>query len=119
MSAPTGGGARSSGHATPPRAEARHPEMPEVAATPAHRSDALQRAQIKAPRLTAEFVARYRLDDDYLSDVADGLIPAPPYVADGGDNELHLTPGGWVITRRGALHEPGNGSTDPRFPEGA
>ena len=65
----------------------------------------LERAQVRAPNLTKEFVTAHDLDDDYLEGIAAGLIPPPPYVGPEPTVDLHRTDGGWQITPKGVKPE--------------
>ena len=65
----------------------------------------LERAQVRAPNLTKEFVSEHDLDDDYLEGIAAGLIPPPPYVGPEPTVDLHRTDGGWQITPKGVKPE--------------
>jgi len=114
MSAPTSGGARGPAHSSPAPAKAESKPEPEVKAKD---SGALERAQEKAPNLTAAFVAKYEIDDDELAAIADGLTPPPPFVKDGSDSELHRTDGGWMSTHKGMTGDEPVKSFDPRFPD--
>lgn len=65
----------------------------------------LERAQEKAPNLTAEFVKQYELDDEYLEKIARGEEPPPPTVGPAHTVDLHRTDGGWQITPVGVKPE--------------
>ena len=66
-------------------------------------SDLLKAAQLKAPNLTAEFVKKHKLDDDFLAKIARGEEPPPP--TPGLETDLHRTPGGWQVTPAGVKPE--------------
>jgi hypothetical protein len=53
----------------------------------------------KAPGLTKEFIAEYKLDDEYLDRIAAGLEPPPPLPPANAPSEA--TAGGWQITHKG------------------
>lgn len=59
-------------------------------------------ARTKAPSLTKEFVAKHKLDDDDLMEIAVGSQPPPPFVPENDFTELHRTGGGWTVTAKGA-----------------
>jgi hypothetical protein len=65
----------------------------------------LEQAQAKAPKLTAEFVKEYKLDDEYLAKIARGEVSPPPTVGPVHNVDLHLTDGGWQITPVGLKPE--------------
>jgi hypothetical protein len=75
------------------------------------KDDKFEAAKAKAPGLTKEFVAKHKLDDDYLDRVARGEEPPPPTSAEVAkapaltDGELQLTEGGWQITPKGVKPE--------------
>jgi hypothetical protein len=75
------------------------------------KDDKFEAAKVKAPGLTKEFVAKHKLDDDYLDRVARGEEPPPPVSAEVAkapattDGELHLTDAGWQITPKGVKPE--------------
>jgi hypothetical protein len=59
-------------------------------------------AEKVAPQLTADFVTKYGLDDDYLQQVATGGIPGPPYTGeDTAATDLHFDGGAWQVTPAG------------------
>lgn len=72
----------------------------------------LERAQVKAPNLTAAFVKAYGLDDDVLEGIARGEIPPPPTIGPEHTSDLYLTPGGWQQTAPGVA--PGDGTAISR-----
>lgn len=55
-------------------------------------------AQAKAPSLTTEFVAAYKLSDDDLRKIARGEVPPPPAIGPVHTADLYLTPAGWQQT---------------------
>jgi hypothetical protein len=61
----------------------------------------LAAAQAKAPSLTREFVAAYKLDDGMLAAIARGEVPPPPTPGPIHTADLYLTPGGWQQTPPG------------------
>jgi hypothetical protein len=68
--------------------------------------DLLAAAKVKAPNLSADFVAKYNLDDEYLRKVARGEEPPPPYNGpDFSATDLHYTDGGWQSTAAGVAPE--------------
>jgi hypothetical protein len=75
----------------------------ELVALKADQPDAslFDRAKLKAPNLTPEFVSSYKLDDDYLERVARGEEPPPPYIPENDVTELHYLGGSWSITAKG------------------
>jgi hypothetical protein len=68
-------------------------------------SGLLAAAKARAPHLTAEFVAEHGLTDQDVQDIADGLVPPPPYIGPVPVVDLHRTPGGWQITPKGVSPE--------------
>jgi hypothetical protein len=65
----------------------------------------LEAAQAKAPSLTKEFVAAYKLSDDDLRKVARGEVPPPPTIGPVHNTDLYLTPAGWQQTPVGVKPE--------------
>lgn len=68
----------------------------------------LERAQAKAPSLTAEFCDKHGLTDEYLEGVASGLIPPPPTVGPNPGSDLHFINGMWVNVPSGVSPENAN-----------
>lgn len=81
------------------------PQYPNDPAKVAASGSPLERARLKAPHLTAEFVAEHQLSEEYLEAVATGLEPPPPYNGPVKATELHYTPGGWQVTPLGVQPE--------------
>ena len=69
-----------------------------VSDTKESESSLLKRAQVKAPGLTAEFVAAYSLSPEVVAGIANGEIPPPPVIGPVHSTDLYLTPGGWQQT---------------------
>ncbi len=93
-------------------AESKAADAKAEAAKPAEsKGDKFEAAQKKAPGLTKEFVAKHKLNDEYLDAIAGGAEPPPPVAAEVAkapattDGELHLTDGGWQITPVGVKPE--------------
>jgi hypothetical protein len=68
-------------------------------------AELLAAARVKAPNLTAEFVAAYKLGDDDLRKIARGEVPPPPTIGPVHTSDLYLTPGGWQSTPVGVKPE--------------
>lgn len=80
------------------------------------RGDLFKRAQVRAPSLTEEFVSAYKLSDEVLAGIADGLVPPPPAIGPVHTTDLYLTPGGWQQTPIGvAPADVGPNVPDGRF----
>lgn len=91
---------------TPERAaEIKAAEKPAPPVEPTPELSLFDRAKLKAPNLTPEFVAEYNLDDDYLQRIAVGLEPPPPTIGPVHTVDLHRTDGGWQITPVGVKPE--------------
>lgn len=65
----------------------------------------LEAAQLKAPNLSQAYVSAYKLTDDELQAIADGLVPPPPVIGPQHSSDLYLTPGGWQQTPPGVKPE--------------
>lgn len=74
----------------------------------------LAAAQAKAPSLTKEFVAAYKLSDDELRQIAVGLVPPPPTPGPVHTADLYLTPAGWQQTPPGVKPEDVGGTAIAR-----
>lgn len=80
------------------------------------KGDLFKRAQLRAPSLTEEFVAAYKLSDEHLAGIANGEIPPPPAIGPVHSTDLYLTPGGWQQTPIGvAPADVGANPSDGRF----
>lgn len=64
-------------------------------------ADLLKAAQLKAPSLSKEYVSAYKITDEELRGIADGLVPPPPAIGPLHTTDLYLTPGGWQQTPPG------------------
>lgn len=88
---------------------------PDDKAVEALRGDELfAAAQAKAPSLTTEFVAAYKLTDEELREIARGAVPPPPAIGPVHNTDLYLTPGGWQQTPAGVKPEDAGGNAIAR-----
>lgn len=73
---------------------------------PEKKSDKMAAVQARAPHVDDAFAKKHGLDDDYLTGLADGTIPPPPYHGpDESMSEQYNTPGGWQTTAAGVKPE--------------
>jgi hypothetical protein len=67
--------------------------------------DLLAAAQLKAPNLSQAYVSAYKITDEELRAIADGVVPPPPAIGPLHTADLYLTPGGWQQTPPGVKPE--------------
>lgn len=67
--------------------------------------DPFTAAKAKAPSLTKEFVAAYKMTDDDLMAIGNGSVSPPPTIGPAHTSDLYLTPGGWQQTPPGVPPE--------------